>query len=217
MEIPKLPTDNLYKFQALTMLLAAIILYGSGIYLFSLYDINAGKECNIEVSRINAESSLIDKLKTDINIEKQKYLTRFGYKADSLRFYAIVNDSAFDAQKEKEFYSKIDALDDKLIALKERKYNLAVSNAVNEQKRDNEDFILYMIVGIALIVVCGFCVVGAIDGFLKWHKNLQVYQDLLLKREAGIYFDYSLENEEELSNQPKSKKSKSSKKTIKPQ
>lgn len=211
MELPKLPTDNLYKFQALTMLLAAIILYGSAIYLFSLYDINAGKECNLEKSKIEAEHILIDSLKKDVNNERQKYLVRYGYKFDSIHFYAVVNDSTFDTQKEKEFYGKIDVLDERIMALNEKKHNLKVRDAINMQKSDNEDFVLYMIVGIGLLIVCVVCFFGTIDGFNKWHKNLQIYQDIVLKRQAGIYFDYPLETEEKISKTTNRSKKKATK------
>ena len=79
MELPKLPTDNLYKFQALSCLIASIIFYGTILYLLIFYDAN--NTSTIDKNKIVVEDTICARQLHRVNLEIKNF--RKHYWADS--------------------------------------------------------------------------------------------------------------------------------------
>jgi hypothetical protein len=184
MTIPKLPTDNLYKFISLFGLTLIVS------YLFLGY--NNESELQKETNNLKYEVDLISFEIESVNNERKEYIKNIAELCETeVCDCRIIKKSNYNIQlsfKEKgcdsngiideiiklqdlikidsrKVYSKIDTITAKenLIARKKEIYIL----------QENKIFVFF-IVGITMAII----------GFLMWYFKVQKYEDLILKKQS---------------------------------
>lgn len=156
MQIPTLPTDNLYKFIALSGLLIVLVSFFIPICIMhqvnmQRFDIEADVNVAIEESRrLENKTNLLRQSMKDKSITKEE---------------ARLKNDEFDKISEKNTMNGI-RLKSQLNKLK----------FTIEEIKDLKWLVL---------IGCGLGVVIAWAGFLLWYKRLQKYQDIIIRNEVA--------------------------------
>ncbi|MEM5557983.1 hypothetical protein AAHK07_05610 [Aliarcobacter cryaerophilus] len=163
MQLPTIPTDNLYKFMSISGLIVMLFFFLTLIYSIYQFEINIMEE------------------KKNINIVKAKVQV-VGKIKDNYRSYVSILEELLKEKEitKKEFYE---------IKYKElSKYTDYVNNvlldiSIGEGNIEKLSNILTSIWIIGIISFIGFLMgfLLAKKGFKLWHEKLQVYQDRNIK------------------------------------
>jgi hypothetical protein len=187
--IPKvkdLPTDNLYKFQGIFGLLVGIALYVS-IFFFGEYVTPESKKARADNAEIVSEINLINRVyhRCDSLVNKICKEEKFLKYTDGL----IIRNDSVKSEKRNQLYAFADSLEKHKVKLQVRKGILEAQLAKALYYIGAEYDIFDRGLWILLLIFCvGFLILGA-NGFIKWEKHSQRYQDAILMRQAGVEED----------------------------
>jgi len=187
MNIPNLPTDNLYKFIALTGVLLLFI----SIFYPEYQRIRIREEITLyngEIKKLNIESDKSKRKLKDIKEQVEKLDTISKIKSNS-----IVNDSVITRtrvlQGPKELVDlslQIDKLVEEYLSI-ERDLSIqrvevnTKLNLINDKEADLED------INELVNYLGGFSIVLSFLGFILWYEKTQKYQDRVLKEQSNQY------------------------------
>jgi len=170
MNIPAIPTDNLYKFCAL---------FGTVIILFSLYiPYKYSSEVEKQISSVN--------LNVNTTVVQQKYLIQ---KIDRLK--EILENSILKNKGLYEYSQDVVELNYSQEELKEilsESYELyrdtQISDAKNENLDNESDRLIKQLKAILEIrtISLGLGIILSIFGYVQWYFKIQRYQDQILKK-----------------------------------
>ncbi len=167
MDIPKLPTDNLYKFIAMSGLITLIISF--------LYPLYFEHEFVLKVLQNTTEATKarveLDHLTEDLNslIRELASLDK-DFKRGKLKEYVIRVEQMAITEKE----------------VKEKGRQIAIKNAEIQGKAEAIDYLKASTEMIKNYSI-GFKIIGlslAVFGFYLWYVKLQRYQDKQVKKDA---------------------------------
>lgn len=207
--MPNLPTDNLYKFQALVGLASMFLI----IWFFTeQYD-----RTRIEIIKLENESSVLtqkmyyEKLADEVNqveVEATKYVLNLhgqivGLNTDTNELNKIMlqKQSEEDVTKFKQFLKdqlESDAKANEQIVKNYCEQEMRMLNEHRESVLTHTEFVgkckldeyeASKLVFLFKSSVIGFCIslMLTLLGFWNWSRKVQVYQDRILKNEAEKY------------------------------
>lgn len=194
MKFPDLPTDNLYKFMALS---GVVLFFLSFLPIFHAHKLDLESIDIIGELHATVQQQKFLKNKQNELLEKAKSIIK---NTDKLKTEMPTKESLYDKERYERFKKslemKMDKLDeaaDDVSVLKEEshqflelvhKYNLAVIEV--ETKSKKHIYLRRMIIFERSIgAFCTFSgIVLALMGFWLWYKKLQTFQDIIVKKQA---------------------------------
>lgn len=192
MEIPNIPTDNLYKFKAISGIALIIFILTSILYL------QKDKYSNlIEIAK-ESDFYKIDSLRTSdsiyyynaiLAIEKISFLQKYNIQYDSIsKRKPILNQPSIDkVERILLIEQKIKELKNKIV-LKKTQINV-------KSKTENSKELLLKIIYVFLFALLIFGIFLSSSGFYQWYNRTQKYYDKKLKKEALIEFQYVVKSD----------------------
>lgn len=186
--MPSLPTDNLYKFQALTGLTIIVLTVWflanqlNGILLQCIDSVNDLSRLSVEMSFLKED---VDKLEKKVNqlaaktgeLKKQTiYSTNDLSLSESNSMIGITN--SYDSQGN-EMIKEYTAMIGKNRELRLKRIEIEGKEYLINWEKSK----------FGVLAIVGFLVIGgslylAIIGFKRWYNRIQVYEDRILKNEA---------------------------------
>lgn len=187
MQIPKIPTDNLYKFKALSGIILIIASLFVFIYLEkdkyeSLIEIAKYSELSsIDSTQINDSIIYYEKL---LDIKETAFKQKYKFHHDSLYIENPVLNSSMikDIENIWNIKLKIQNLRSKS---EFRNTELRIQNKIENIKE-----IFYKFSYVVLIILGGFGILLSIFGFRQWYVRTQKYFDKKLIKDALIESKY---------------------------
>lgn len=191
MEIPNLPTDNLYKFMALS---------GLAVFLFVCYfGQKSFFEINNDIDKLKFEllilevdnqaysirsADMTDKKKIIIDYLQEKFPDQTNMimsKTDSILIFNILFSMSLKNPELLPIYEKFEEYTKEYVAIQfasnrnkvEKQIQYSLLN--KKKERLNGSMILYSIIGLCGIII-------SICGFSKWYYKIQKYQDFELEQ-----------------------------------
>ncbi len=205
MDLPSIPTDNLYKFMAISGVVAVIVGF-SFIYLNSR-DLNSelgriyteSNELSLEIESLNDKDSLLSleieslgkeikryKIEKDTSIEliDIKNVRQYYSNAENRDLYIFLhqyrNELFPELSKFDEINAKKNLIQDLKLTIKKKKALLKTKQDIWEMENSRINLWQYILVGFA--VIGGYV---ATHGFFLWHRKVQFYLDRELKNEVN--------------------------------
>lgn len=197
MNMPSLPTDNLYKFIALSGL-AIVLLVGYKFLNFQAYVDKACSDENLKLTELSFKS---DQLKKDLEflikvIENKKrniFEITKDYKDTSIstgtelkiyrdKLYESIKYNRLEINKEIEWIGLVDAH----LELKKRNEELAQTRDEIEMELERIESIQHQFKK-SLIFYVPFFIFGisiSLIGFGLWYRKKQIFEDLIIKKES---------------------------------
>lgn len=187
MNIPNLPTDNLYKFIALTGVLLLLI----SIFYPEYQRIKIRDEIthyNGEIKKLNIESNKSNSKLKDIKEQVEKLDSISNTKSNSIvNDTIIVRTQVLEGPKVLVDLSlQIDKLVDEYLSIRRdlsiQKVEVNTKlNLINDKEADLKD------INELTNYLGGFSIVLSFLGFLLWYEKTQKYQDRVLKEQSNQY------------------------------
>lgn len=186
MNIPSLPTDNLYKFVALS---------GVAIFLFALYfTLSSAKSFDKQAIVLSGEIAKLQQDSTNLANDRRnlKSEIRGFYEASGLKAPLIVSDTLIVYSRLLSASPNLQKKSDEIERLvdeyngKWREYesqNIELQTKQSLQKY-NQDLTRAMFISCPILIVFGALL--AMVGFVNWYNKVQGYQDLLLETEVSL-------------------------------
>lgn len=187
MQIPNVPTDNLYKFIAISGLALFIFSISSILYLQkNKYEnlINLAEKNDLNAAdSIKAMDSIFYYNKLLI-IEKNDFKNKFGFFYDSLNLETIKLKSGLKANVERILTIELQLKKMKSVI----EYEKAELNIRNEIEKIKSTLygILYLLLYLLIFLGLAF----SFFGFIQWYFKTQKYYDKKLKKDSLIEFNY---------------------------
>ena len=190
MSIPTPPTDNLYKFLALS---------GLVLYLFSLsYPFIASKQLDREIDQVTEEITVLEIEVINFETEIKIFDKEIQSLAKDIEDLEALDDTLL-TEEDREWRKKNMAeKKEQLLDLMMRTGEIGKRVALAEVKNERLKRLLTEVRVIRILGVVGTCLGGAIAivGFMLWYFRVQIYLDRKLQKEAGIIDDSKKEKEE---------------------
>lgn len=179
MQLPNLPTDNLYKFVALTGLILFVLATASAIivpYHLHMQFLKLNSDMAI---LCDEQSFLIEKMKSDNEGYKSycEYLETVKKRKSKKRGDKII-ENYFDSDS-KEFLAITEKRDQTILEV--RKKRLLIEHQTEVLKYlERETPIVFWV----CFALSNLGIIMSAMGFIFWYKRHQVYQDRIIKKEA---------------------------------
>lgn len=207
MELPSLPTDNLYKFIALSGIALVIVSILPFFHRYKLQVEIIRLEGNIDVLERQVEwtEADVNELKKESATLKKETATlldktyKFKDRVDKLKEThasdkdSVVNTGETSSGIDKELLTETKDIIKKRLEIEERLFEIVEIHrkhkikAANIKAKDKEHTYLKRMIYMESYVGCAGLVSGlflAIIGFTLWYKRLQVPQDLIIKQKV---------------------------------
>lgn len=200
MNIPELPTDNLYKFLAISGLVIAIVSAGGMMYVsFAIYLDDKYQGSLEDQARVDVERNILQETREIVHSKMLRYELQCNCRVDSSNLgYSIINDSLLDQNGVNKPEIELARLNQQLGRILEMDNDLRRREAVITFHKDEYilKFNLIEYMETLFLIFIGLGIFIAVRGFRMWYQRSQKYQDFILKINAGVEMDI----EEELKN-----------------
>ena len=193
MKLPEIPTDNLYKFMALSGLTLVILSFLPNFHAYNLKVslIRLDGEVKTLTEEVEWVSSNLKKLDNEIESMKVRIAKLTGISVSEITLALSTRLPLSDIRKEKEIelekHSKeLDELRAKRSRYVEMFRKQAIKTIQISTKQQEYVYLGKMIMREVVIAGCAgiFGVLLAVNGFVFWYKKLQLPQDIIIGKKA---------------------------------
>lgn len=169
MNLPNLPTDNLYKFQFISGV--AILI---AVFLYSFTTISTLEN---QINNLEQEMS-ITKLSSEFIFKDSDNLVNLLNGIDKIKKTANIEDIPNIEKIESQITSKLDDLKTKSRSIQIKDIEIQYQSNLKSKIQDTKDvFNFGTLIGLILSVL----------GYWNWYSRLQKYEDIIIKGRAEEY------------------------------
>ncbi|HTL82566.1 MAG TPA: hypothetical protein VL651_12725 [Bacteroidia bacterium] len=186
MNLPDLPTDNLYKFKAICGFVFTLVTLCALFFLLS-YQTPKSEIYKSELSAINREIDISHSHCRDIDSLLTEICDSVGFKR-SIGGAIIPKDSG--SFRSNFYYSYVDSLERWKSRLLTRLDELSINKSKTSSCANNEESKTsfwkdnLMLIIFILLFILSF--IYAINGFDEWYRHSQRYLDAILMKQCGV-------------------------------